>query len=130
MESSLADQAHPVLAHVIVGHELLHMALLPQLLVMLVAQMVLLVTFLALLSPLLEVLLPLPEVEPQILIVSGIQQPHSEVLYCAGALCEPHHSHHSLLPSSVVVESQLVGLSLVMEFLRLGLALWSLERAG
>ena len=43
---------------------------------------------------------------------------------------EPHHSHHSLLPSSVVVESRLVGLSLVMELLRLGLALWSLERSG
>ena len=105
----------------------------------------LLVPFSALLSPLLEVLLlltevepqlllevliPLPEVEPQLLLVSGVQQPHSEALYCAGALCEPHHFHHSMLPSSVVVESRLVGLLLVMELLRLGLALWSLVRAG
>ena len=64
MDHSLVDQAHPVLVYAIVGHELLHTALLPQLLVMLVAQMGIIVPFSALLLPLLEVLIPLPELEP------------------------------------------------------------------
>ena len=76
MDRSLVDQAHPVLEHAIVGHELLHTALLTKLLVMLVAQMGLLVPFSALLLPLLEVLLPIPEVKPQLFLVSGVQQPH------------------------------------------------------